>query len=266
MRTIVRTIWLNLALAASAVAVVDGAAWADLASHRAVYAMTLASTRSAGEVTDLSGKMALEFVDVCDGWTVEQRIALLMVNPDGREARSYTSFVSWEAKDGTRFRFEQQTLLDGKTIEEISGHAVLEPAKGGFAYLTKPEKIEIPLPRGTLFPSRHTVQLIARAQAGEGHFLALVFDGSTLENPNQVSAFIGAPATLKGLGDGDGEQTAWPIRVAFFGLKRQTPEPDIEIALMLQADGVAREVDLDYQGFTIHGELASFESLPPMKC
>ena len=81
-----------------------------------------------------------------------------------------------------------------------------------------------------------------------------------------VSAFIGAPKKLPGLVDGADPQTAWPVRIAFFDLKRKTPEPEIEIGLILQADGVARELDLDYRGFTIHGDLESFEPLTPPNC
>ncbi len=266
MCVLAKTTCLRLVLALSALLAIAGAARADLVSHRALYKLTLGSSGSASTVADLNGRMALELVDVCDGWTLGQRIVLDVVRPDGQEFRSYTSFTSWESKDGTRFRFAQQTKHNGQTIEEMSGRAVVDPVKGGVAYLTKPEEIEIPLPGGTLFPTRHTALLIARAQAGERHFLGVVFDGTTLDNPNKVSVFIGAPAQLPGLVEGAGPLTAWPVRVAFFALERKSPEPDIEIGMMLQADGVARDVDLDYQAFTVHGELETFEPLPPLSC
>ncbi len=278
MRAAAGAIWPCLALALGAFVVADGAARAEvssLASHRAVYKLALASGTVANGIAALSGRLAIEIVDVCDGWTLDQRIGLKIVSPGGPEFGSFTSFTSWEAKDGTQFRFEQETKTfrfdqgsnrNRVTVEELSGKAELEPGKAGVARLTKPREIELPLPAGTLFPSRHTALLIDRALAGEKHFLGVVFDGSTLDNPNQVSVFIGEPETLPGLVDGADPQTAWPIRVAFFNLKRKTPEPDIEIGLILQADGVAREVDLDYQGFSIHGALESYEPLTPPNC
>ncbi len=164
MRAAARAIWPCLALALGASVAADGAARAEipsLASHRAVYKLALASV--ANGIAGLSGRMAIEIVDVCDGWTLEQRIGLRIVSPDGPELESYTSFTSWEAKDGTQFRFEQETKRNGVTVEELGGRVELEPGKAGVAKFTKPEEIELPLPAGTLFPSRHTALLIERA-------------------------------------------------------------------------------------------------------
>jgi len=42
--------------------------------------------------------------------------------------------------------------------------------------------------------------------------------------------------------------------------------PEVEISMLLQDDGVARSVDLDYGDFTIHGELIEFEVIAPKDC
>ena len=266
MRAIARTIPLHLAAAVTALLVAGGAARAELASHRAIYSMTLAWAGYGSDVVEVSGQMVIEVADVCDGWTLEQRTARRFVNSDGDEFHAFSTFASWESKDGTRFRFVQKTRHDGETIEEFSGRAVKAGAKGGVAYLTKPKEFEIPLPPGTLFPFEHTAQLLARAMAGETHFVRVVFDGSTLDNPNRVSAFIGRRTKVPGLTEGSGPQTAWPIRLAFFPLRRATPEPDVEIGLSLQADGIARELDLDYGNFRIHAELDEIELLETVRC
>jgi hypothetical protein len=269
MRIAAGVIWLCIALVLVVPPVADGATRAggvDLVSHRAVYSLALDSTRSGSTITDLRGRMAFEIIDVCDGWTFDQRIGLRITDANVPEFDSYTSSTGWESKDGTQFRFEQETKRDGVTIEELSGRAELEPGKTGIARRVKPEEMEIPLPAGTLFPTRHTALLIERALAGENHFLGVLFDGSTLDNPNKVSAFIGAPTELPALVEGDDPVTAWPVRVAFFSLRQNTPEPDIEIGIILQADGVAREIDFDYQGFTIHSELESYTPLSAVDC
>ena len=85
----------------------------DLVSHRAIYTMTLKSATQASDIADLNGQMFIEVADVCDGWTLEQRIALTIADFDGGVVHTYTSFVSWESKDGHRFSFEQQTRQDG---------------------------------------------------------------------------------------------------------------------------------------------------------
>ncbi len=266
MRAMPSRVPFRLAVTFAACLVLPGAARADLVSHRAVYTMSLVSTTVRGDVAQLYGRMAIRVTDVCDGWTLDQRIAFRIVGFSGIEIDSYTSFTSWESKDGNSFRFEQETRRDGDTIEELSGRAELTGERGGVARLTKPTELRIALPPGTVFPTRHTEQLIDRAKAGAVHFSRIVFDGSTLDNPNQVSAFIGPPAMLPGFAADAEPQTAWPVRLAFFSLQTVRSEPDVEIGLLLQADGVAREVEIDYGDFKVRGELDTLELLSPVQC
>ena len=249
-----------------ALGVAASAGQTSLAPHRALYTMSLQATSRASDVAELGGRMLVEIADACDGWTLKQRIALTIVNVEGDRVHSYTSFTSWESKDGQRFRFEQQTKQGGVTIDELSGAAELRGASGGTATLTKPREAEIVLPPGTVFPNQHTELLIAGAEAGETFFTRVVFDGTSLDNPNLVSAFIGAPVTAPGLAGEDQVPEAWPVRLAFFPIDTQAPEPDVEIGILLQKNGVARGVELDYGSFVIEGRLDELELLPPMSC
>ncbi len=156
--------WIGM-LAALAV-LLSGAARAELASHRAVYRMTQETMKAGGDIAEATGELMLEFIDACEGWTLEQRIALTIVGVGGGEIESITTFTSWESKDGERYRFEQQTRHEGVSIEELSGRAVLTATGGGRATLTKPEAMDIPLRPGAMFPADHTALLMASAEAG----------------------------------------------------------------------------------------------------
>ena len=249
-----------------ALAGAGGSVRADPVSHRALYSMTLLSTSRASDIAELGGRMLVEIVDVCDGWTLDQRIALAIANSDGDDFRSYTSFTSWESKDGKRFRFEQKTRHDDVTIDELGGRAEITAAGGGAATLTKPEAATIALPPGAVFPNQHTAMLIARAEAGETFFTSIVFDGTSIDNPSYVSAFIGTPTTAPRLAGEAQAPSVWPVRLAFFQLAARSPEPDIEIGLLLQSNGIARAVELDYGGFAIEGRLEELELLEPLDC
>ena len=97
-------------------------------------------------------------------------------------------------------------------------------------------------------------------------FNRTVFDGTSIDNPNYVSAFIGAPSEMAGLIEGDDPRTTWPIHLAFFPMTKTSAVPEVEIGMLLQDDGVARSVDLDYGDFAIHAELIEFEVIAPKDC
>ncbi|HSK40230.1 MAG TPA: DUF1849 family protein, partial [Arenibaculum sp.] len=55
----------------------------EIAPHRAIYELGLASARSGAMVADVQGRMLFEWSDACDGWTIEQRFHLNFVYPEG---------------------------------------------------------------------------------------------------------------------------------------------------------------------------------------
>ena len=241
------------------------AASTGLVSHRAIYEMSLKSANQTSDIAELSGLMLIETVDVCDGWTLKQRIALTIANFRGVVVHSYTSFASWESKDGRRFRFEQETKQNDVTVEELGGEAAIAP-HGGVAMLDKPMQLNLELAPGTLFPTSHTALLIAHAEAGETFLSRVVFDGTTAEGPNQISAFIGAPTSSPNLAGEESAPEVWPIRLAFYRASSAGSEPDVEIGLLLQANGVTRHMILDYGNFSIEGRLDKLELFPATEC
>jgi hypothetical protein len=252
-------------LAAGAAAA--GAAAQGLLPHRAVYDLSLGSPPGEGGIADVRGRMAVEFTDVCDGWTVDQRM-VLDITYEGRDAfRSYSSFASWESRDGTRFRFEDRTWHDAGPVEEIRGEARLEANDGpGSVTLAKPAPATIPLPAGTMFPTRHTVFLIERVQAGETYVLRPTFDGTSIDGPVDVGAALGRPRPVSGGPEVPGDGDVWPMRLAYFMPGEDPDRPSFEIGILLHDNGVAREVELDYGAYVIDAELVELATLPPPGC
>ena len=237
-----------------------------MVSHRALYSMSLQTSNRTSDVAQLDGHMVIEIADACDGWTLEQRVALVITTMAGDEVVSYTSFTSWESDDGNRFRFEQQTRQGNVLIDELSDDAKLDGDQGGVAELNKPDVMEVTLPPGTIFPNKHTEMLIKSAVAGDTFFNRIVFDGTSVENPNHVTAFIGATIDGPQLAQDEQAPRVWPVRLAFFQIDAQNPEPDVEIGLLLEANGVTRAIELDYGSFVINGRLDELELIPPIDC
>src|SRR5690349_8740212 len=103
------------AVAAVAIIASGGAAsGAEIAPHRALYAMTLGAARNDSGVVDARGTMDYEWGETCDGWTIEQRYRLRMRYAETPDVDIVSSFVTWESKDGLRYRFNQKQTRNGE--------------------------------------------------------------------------------------------------------------------------------------------------------
>jgi EipB-like len=265
-----RRIGLFVLAAMLAVVTAPVALAAEIAPHRALYTMTLGSTRGDSGVIDANGAMDYEWGETCDGWTIEQRYRLKMRYAESHDVDITSTFVTWESKDGLRYRFNQRQTRNGELDEEIRGEARLDgPGKGGVAEFTKPQPQTLKLAPGVLFPSAHTILLIDQAREGKTFVSRQVFDGATAENAVQVSAVIGtkvtadpASAKLNPLL----EQPGWDVRLAFFPVDANAEEPDYELGMHLLDNGVSRDMVIDYGDYSIRAKLDDIESLGKPSC
>ena len=271
---------LGLTLTASAAwagPAIAGPAGAELAPHRAVYAMSLASTKLSGGVTGASGKMIYKFADSCDGWTVENKTTLTFSYNDGAPVATTWDFVTWESKDGQHYRFRVRSTRDSVVSEEIDGSANLDgQGKGGQVKFTQPETKTIRLPKGTLFPTEHTLKLLELAQKGDHLIDRTLFDGTSIEGPSAVTAAVSSqfpansnPGQVLSNSAVNAEllsAPSWRMQMAFFSPNSDDATPDYEVALRYYLNGVADEVLQSFGSFTLKGTLESLETLPKPEC
>jgi len=259
-------------IAGGALSVPAEAAGVQLVPHRAVYSMKLGSLRSGSSTVDARGAMYVEWSEACDGWTVTQRVKLALTTAQGDDLETDSNYSSWEAKDGRSYRFTVRNMRDGRLAEELRGAANLAANAGaGEALFTTPVGTRFALPKAAVFPTEHTVQLIAAAQGGENHLSRVIFDGASLDGPLEVNAIIGAPikAPANVAADAGAELTSgpsWRVRLAFFPLSSQSPEPDYEVGVRLFENGVADNFLLDYGDFSVAANLEKIEALPRPRC
>jgi hypothetical protein len=243
-----------------------------MAAHRAMYNLSLEQTRS-GDVSGATGTMAYEVTDACDGWASRQRLAMTMTNRDGQDIQLISDYATWESKDGHSMRFRMRQTTDTAVTEQVEGSASMGGAgQGGVVHYTVPEKKDVALPPGTLFPMKHTEAIIAAAQAGKTFLAVPIFDGTGDKGAQDSFIVIGAwgptknppfPA-LAGLDSGK-------VHVSFFDREaKPSPDklagvPDYEVGMRYFANGVANDLHMDFSDFVMHGSLVKF-NLTPAHC
>jgi hypothetical protein len=245
----------------------------NLAAHLATYSMKLTKASQSSGVVAVKGAMNYAFTDACNGWTVENRTTMTLSHGDGDEVDTTWTFVTWESKDGLKYRFRVQSTRDGDLVEEIQGQATLDgPGLGGKAVFSKPEKKTVKLPKGTLFPNAHTLLLLDQAKKGVRVLSRVVFDGASLDSPHEVNAVIGpaiaSPASV-GAGEIDNpllKRPSWRSQMAFFPLSGKEGTPSYEVSLRYFDNGIAQDVDQDFGNFAVRAKIETIEPLPKPDC
>ncbi len=242
-----------------------------LTPHRAIYSLGLGTARSDSNISQAQGRMEFEWDDVCDGWTMSQRASLTLLHRSGGEVTLNWTMNSWESKDGLRYRFFVHDFPpDGEDVV-VKGAARLDgPGEGGVAIYRGPEERRLELPRGTLFPTEHSLEMMAQAERGELPFWRILFDGFGQDDPHGVNASL-----VKAIGAGEptsiesaliAGQPSWRVRLAYFPLNKPTMEPDQEQEFRVFANGVVDELVIDHGYFTIDAVLEDLKPLPESGC
>jgi hypothetical protein len=264
-----RALWLILVLAVAVLA--DPASAQHFVPHRAIYEMSLHGSGRDSSIMSVDGEMALDWGETCEGWTLEHRLTFEIGVGGEQRIRLSTHVATWEARDGLSYRFNVRNLERDGNEERIEGSARLDgKGMGGTARYTSPEAKTVTLPPGTVFPTAHSDEVLARAAEATVSFKRIVFDGLSTEGLFEASAVIGAPYP-KGEPRREAEKPlaglrSWPTHIAFYRYGSADAAPDNEVSFRMYADGVADDMIIDFGQFKVLAVLKALELTPRPSC
>jgi len=109
--------------------------------------------------------------------------------------------------------------------------------------------------------------ILAAARNGRNHLLNTVFDGSTKDNPFEISTFLGKPGVdSKSKFKALLQHTYWPVRLAYYKIGATAPAADFEMAVQLYDHGIAGNMLYDYGDFSVDVRLEQVKLLPMPTC
>ena len=262
---------LLLAAVLSAVFTLPSVAASQILPHRAIYDLKLSRTEANSNVTQASGYFEFEWEDACSGWTVLHQTRLKVDYADGRQLDFGASHKSWESKDGKKYQFFIKRNYNGATVEEVRGEAERgEGDRRGTARFSGPEDRELTLPKGAVFPTQHSLELLNSAAADELPLWRIVFDGSGDDGFFGISAaLVSSLAPGEDVGEVAAtmeEAASWRMQLAFFDVKNQTGAPEQEQGLRIFANGVVDELELDYGDFVVKARLRELKPFEAPDC
>lgn len=239
-----------------------------LASHRAVYDLTLNKLYQDGGLQDVRGRIVMEMENQCEGYVLNQRMLIELVNLEGDVITSDFHLSTWEDKGGRTMRFSMSNILNGQPVDKSDGVATMNDTEGTVSFKDEEtEKLE--LPKGVLFPTAHTRKILQSAMEGKNLISAKIYDGNGHEGLQDSLTVIGKRQTAEAdmtKWDEMKELPFWPVQLAYFDLDGQKNEPDYEVSISLYQNGVASDLTLKYKDFSLAGELVQLDFLEAADC
>lgn len=266
-----------LALLTGIVSQAQAAAIDNLRPHRAVYDLTLNEASERSGITGMNGRIVYEMTgSVCEGFAVRFRF-LTNVSTARKSFTTDQRSTTFESGDGVDFNFVTQSYLNGQLEQELRGTAERLPNAVNVS-ISKPEALDLKLDPA-IFMTAHIAKLIEAAQARETIVTAKVFDGSedgdALVDTTaiigkikpDVAALDGEPAEVAETFRGE---AGWPMSVSYFSTKESANQgerlPTYQVSFVLHESGVSRELKMQYEDYSMRGDLTKIEYLPSKPC
>ena len=269
-------IGLSLLTTMPALAQVTAGKQPHLAPHRAVYDLSLASSRGARTVESARGRIAFDFTgDACEGYALKFRQVTVIESGESGTKTSDLRTANFESGDGKTFRFRNDTGTGEGPGQSVDGNAERKPNGPLSVRLKSPKRDSVSLDGETVFPNTQMRELIAAAEAGRSTLSMKIFDGSddgrtvyeTLSvigkriPPGDVGAMEEAAKQ-----DGLAKLARWPVTMSYFKLGRKDETPVYTLSFDVYENGVSRALRLDYGDFALKGEMTRLELLPEKPC
>lgn len=243
-----------------------------LATHRAVYDLSLAKATGAKAPAQARGRIAFDFAASCEGYVQNFRQITELQPSEGAAKLSDMRSATFEALDGSDYRFKVETKIDNASAEAIDGKAQKGNDARVAVELTRPRRAHLDLDGPTVFPSEHLRRIIAAARAGETLVEARVYDGTGEgDKVFDTLTLIGKPVetaapekaaqseTLKGM-------KRWPTAVSYFEPGKRDGQPIYVLSFDLYENGVSRALKLDYGDFVLKGDMTELTISPSPTC
>jgi hypothetical protein len=257
----------------------SAAAPVSLVPHRAIYDLSLGTTRANSQLAGVRGRILYDFGgSACQGYSLEFRQVSELDSGEGKVSTSDLRSTTWEGADAKSFKFTSQNFVDENLIDSVDGRAEREPTKTAVA-LEKPRQKSLSLAPGVVFPTEHMVRVIKAARAGQTVLSFPVYDGSETGDKVFDTLTVIGREIQPGERNRDDAAAAepklasvprWPVTVSYFerGKAQNGSEqlPAYAISFELYANGISRALSLDYNNFVINGKLSSLEFKDAKPC
>jgi hypothetical protein len=243
-----------------------------LASHRAVYELSLDKSTGAKAPSQARGRIVFDFAASCEGYVQNFRQITELQPTEGATKLSDMRSATFEGLDAANYRFKVETRIDNASAESVDGKAHKEKGARISIDLARPKATHLDIDGPALFPSEHLRHIIEAARAGDPLLEARVYDGTgegdkAFDTLTVISKPIETPAGEKAAqSDALKGVKRWRAAVSYFEPGKRDGQPIYVLSFDLYENGVSRALNLDYGDFTLKGEMTELAVQPTPAC
>jgi len=248
----------------------------ELAAHRAVYELKLAKTSGKGGAVAARGRILYDFSgNMCDGYKLEFRQVSELDNGEGKITLSDLRSTTWEDGAAKAYQFVSQNYLNQQLIDAVDGRAERRQSVVAVT-LSKPKDKKLDLEASIIFPTEHVRRILDAARDNKSILEIPIYDGSESGEKvyNTLTVIGRVIGSDRAPNDAARDQQAlvgmkrWPITVSYFERIGKGGEqlPVYAISFELYENGISRALMLDYNNFSISGELKTLEIKDSKAC
>src|ERR1700752_5016309 len=95
-----------------------------LIPHRAIYDLSLGTTRANAQLAGVRGRILYDFGgSACQGYSLRFRQVSELDSGEGKVATSDLRSTTWEGGDARSFKFSSENFLNQNLVDAVDGHA-----------------------------------------------------------------------------------------------------------------------------------------------
>ncbi|WP_442756537.1 cell envelope integrity EipB family protein [Methylocystis sp. JAN1] len=243
-----------------------------LASHRAVYELTLDKATGSKAPAQARGRIVFDFSASCDGYVQNFRQITELQPAEGATKLSDMLSATFEALDASNYRFKVETKIDNASAEAVDGKAQKSRDGRVAVDLSRPKRAHLDLDGPALFPSEHLRHIVEAARKGDSLLEAQVYDGTgegdkAFDTLTVIGKSIEAPAGEKAAqADALKGMKRWRVSVSYFEPGKRDGQPIYVLSFDLYENGVSRALKLDYGDFVLKGDMTELTIQPAASC
>lgn len=244
------------------------------APYRGTYDMKLRRADPSTGINGADGRMTIEWMDVCQGYTLNQRIVTQLGFREGENMTTDLRVSTWESHSGTDFRFSFHNYVNGEPAEVSQGKANRANDGSGQATYEWPYGKEAHFPPGTVFPTTHGLELVRAARVGQRSLTRIIFDGAPDGALYRAVAYIGEKRRAERVaarGDTRWKQSldkleSWPVIVSYYRVGDSGEVPEYEVSYRMYENGIADHLLLDYGDMVFQANISALNIFDRPAC